>query len=142
MASIYTGILYDDQTATSSGSEEVYKLLWKTLYDSGIVTKSIQENVKKEEVGTPSDFMQLFYLSKFIRYLVLYQTDINKNFCNPEYLANLKDSYKLNCIRQTMFCKYGYENIFDLLLSKISIPTVGGIGTMIIEGRCNPFIVN
>ena len=141
MASIYTGIIYDNEPSQSSGSEETYKILWQKLYDTGVISKTIKDNIAKEEVGTPSDFLKVFYLSKLVRYLTLYQVDVNKNSCNPEYLINLKATYKLKCIRQTMFCKYGYDKIFDSVVSAITEPTGTGIGNMTISGRCNPFIV-
>jgi hypothetical protein len=142
MASIYSNILYDDVPPPTSGGEEMYKVLWTTLYETGIVSKIMLENIKKEEVGTESNFLELYYLSKFIRYLTLYQLDINNNVCNEAYLEELKASYKLKCIRQTMFCKYGLDKIFDKLIALISQPTNLGIGGMGITVRCNPFTVN
>ena len=141
MASIYSGVLYDDQAPVSSGAEEIYKTLWGILYNTGVISKIMLDNIKKEEVGTPSNFLELYTLSKLVRYLTLYQCDINNNACNTEYLEKLKQTYKLNCIRQTMFCKYGLEKVFDKLLVRISNPTVIGIGSMTIEGRCNPFTI-
>jgi hypothetical protein len=140
MADPYKGILHGGDPFVQSDIDSLNDDLWFAFKNSGLLKKIVDKNIYADEVGTPSDFMKLYFIEMLIKYLCLYQADINANYCDLEEFEKLKESYKLKCIRNTFFCRYGYEKLFDELLSKLSNPS-GGIGSMIVGGICNPFIV-
>ena len=91
MADLYKGILHDNTPFVQSEIDRLNDELWFEFEKSGLLKKIVDSNTYADEVGTPSDFMKLYFIEMLIRYLCLYQEDINYNGCSYENLDAIKE---------------------------------------------------
>jgi hypothetical protein len=128
MPSIIYPILIDDTLYTPTWKDTLYNDLQQALYDDGKTKALTDKAVKWDQEGRLSDcvYEEILMYQALIEYLILARDLLSKDpsLTATEYAA-LKDTFDFNCIRNTFFCKFGSNKLFDELIAVANL----GVGS-------------
>jgi len=149
-------LIIDSTSYVATSSEVVRNAMWEYIYSSGLPDQLMKRAYYRDQVGKDSIcyWSEMFFYYDLIEYMVLMFEDIKEHGydCDTEEFDALVATYKLDCVKKTLLCRYGASGILDhlkatfikVLQQKLNLccPAQAGISYMQISGNdCNVFHV-
>lgn len=124
---------------TKTEGDILYNSMIDYLYSQSVLNLA-NLGYMREEVGKDGscEYLQLFYWQALVSYLIKYKFFLSK-VCvgNKDSLDQFKKDWKIDCIRNTVLCRYNKTKHFDKLLELAGVNSLDGLDNMVLGGDNN-----